>query len=91
MKKTSLISIPTNNRIRVWVPWDLSVSWTLRIKRKGDSESSDKKANSDWEVLLAPGPISSAGYFNPIKNPSNRKNVLSKTPSYLLLSVRIKP
>jgi len=67
------------------------VSWTLRIKRKGDSESSDKKANSDWEALLAPGPLSSTGYFNPIKNPSNRKNVLSKALSYQRLSVRIRP
>ena len=41
--------------------------------------------------LALPGPLPSTGYFNPIKNPSNRKNVLSKALSHPLLSVRIKP
>ena len=31
-------------------------------------------------TLVLPGPLSSTGYFNPIKNPSNRKKRFVKNP-----------
>jgi hypothetical protein len=43
------------------------------------------------EALLASGPLSSTGYFNPIKNHSERKKRFVKNPSQALPSAKIKP